>query len=162
MQLLLARGANPNANDTRTKHTALMLAIAEGHADIVRTLVDAGADVHAKSAGGFTPLLFAARHGSRASSEILLAAGAKVDDRRRTAARRLRSPLAAAAKRRRCSCSNAAPILATMPGLHAAACGRLEERAAGRAGAAGARRQRGRAADPSTKYGVRSNRRRGD
>ena len=80
VQLLLARGANPNANDTRTKHTALMLAIAEGHIDIVRTLVDAGADVHAKSAGGFTPLLFAARHGSRASSEILLAAGAKVDD----------------------------------------------------------------------------------
>src|SRR6185436_7567593 len=46
-------------------------------------LVSSGADVHAVSAGGFTPLLFAARQGDRESAEILLDAAADVDERAR-------------------------------------------------------------------------------
>ena len=43
-------------------------------------LIAAGADVHARSGGGFTPLLFAAREGSLAAIDVLLAAGADPDD----------------------------------------------------------------------------------
>jgi ankyrin repeat protein len=57
-----------------------MWAISERHADVVRLLVEAGADVHARSAGGFSPLLFAARHGDTLSTAILIDAGAHVND----------------------------------------------------------------------------------
>ena len=40
-----------------------MWAAAEGHASVIQALVARGANVHARSNGGFTPLLFAAREG---------------------------------------------------------------------------------------------------
>ena len=40
-----------------------MWAAAEGHAAVIEALVARGADVHARSSGGFTALLFAAREG---------------------------------------------------------------------------------------------------
>ena len=80
-----------------------MWAVSQRHARVVRVLIDAGADVHARSRtrpvvtarsaataregvvvvvdeGGFTPLLFAARQGDLASTRLLLAAGADVND----------------------------------------------------------------------------------
>ena len=73
--------------------------------EVVRVLLETGADPHARTKssrrhvllccqkslgktegavwieqGGFTPLLFAARHGAATSAELLLAAGAPVDD----------------------------------------------------------------------------------
>src|SRR4030095_14932740 len=85
--------------------TALMWAVANQQSEVVQVLLDAGADFHARTKssrryvmvccprnlgdaeggtwveqGGFTPLLFAARHGDVVSAKLLLAAGAKIDD----------------------------------------------------------------------------------
>jgi ankyrin repeat protein len=57
-----------------------MWAVAQRHPAAAQALIAAGADIHARSKGGFTALLFAARSGDIESAEILLAAGAKVDD----------------------------------------------------------------------------------
>ena len=101
---LLAHGADVNATEGAQGQTALMWAVARRHPEVVRVLLDAGADLHARTKssrrhvllccqkslgktegavwveqGGFTPLLFAARHGDAASAALLLAAGAPID-----------------------------------------------------------------------------------
>ena len=48
VKLLLASGANVNAK-TKAGDTALMFAAAEKHSEVSRTLVEAGADVHARA-----------------------------------------------------------------------------------------------------------------
>ena len=80
VKALLAKGANVNAITAETKDTALMWAIADGHRDLVRVLLDARADVHVASRRGFTPLMFAARSGDIEAAKLLIAAGAKVND----------------------------------------------------------------------------------
>jgi ankyrin repeat protein len=80
VKLLLARGADVNAKEARGGQSALMWAVAENHPDIVRALVEGGADVRARSSGGFTPLLFAAQQGDVDSARILLDAGADVNE----------------------------------------------------------------------------------
>ena len=109
---LLAHGAQANATESEDDQTALMWAVAQRHAGVVRTLIDGGADVHRRSrvrrlvisrrlqsnlkygelgrrygtdaeeteVGGYTALLFAARHGDVDSARLLLAAGANVND----------------------------------------------------------------------------------
>jgi ankyrin repeat protein len=103
-RLLLEAGADPNARETSRDQTALMWAVTQGQHQVVQVLLDAGADVEARSKvrprlmydvgpnaavfdqgvtvnlGGFTSLLFAARHGDVASARLLLAAGAAVDN----------------------------------------------------------------------------------
>jgi ankyrin repeat protein len=57
-----------------------MWAAAENHADVVRVLLEAGADVKARSKGGvFTPFLFAVRGGQIDAARALLDAGADVN-----------------------------------------------------------------------------------
>ena len=104
VRLLVAAGAEVNARETSRQQTALMWAVAQGQHEVVQSLLDAGADVEARSRvrprlmyaaatnsavyeqgvienlGGFTPLLFAARHGDVASARLLLGAGADVDN----------------------------------------------------------------------------------
>ena len=104
VRLLLARGADLNVSEHMRGQTALMWAVAQGHHAVVATLLEHGADVDARSKtrprlmhadsrnasqydqgvvwnrGGFTPLLFAARHGDVGSARLLLAAGADVND----------------------------------------------------------------------------------
>jgi ankyrin repeat protein len=94
-QLLLARGANPNAHEQWRDQTALMWAAAEKQPAMVRLLLKHGASVQARSlindftrqvtaeprmqarpAGGFTPLLYAARAGCLECAQLLLKAGA--------------------------------------------------------------------------------------
>ena len=103
MRLLVEAGANVNARETAREQTALMWAVTQGQHQVVRVLIEAGADVEARSKvrprlmydvgpnaavfdqgvivplGGFTPLLFAARHGDVESARLLLAGGADVD-----------------------------------------------------------------------------------
>jgi ankyrin len=103
---LLGHGAKSiNATEGSRGQTALMWAAARRHPQVVRLLLEHGANVHARSMvsylhvptnayasnlfsrdtvdmpmGGFTPLLFAVRHGDIASARLLLDAGAKVND----------------------------------------------------------------------------------
>lgn len=102
---LLDRGAALDAGESSRGQTALMWAAAHRHPDVVRVLIAHGADVHARSRvsrllvptnayasgvshrdtvempmGGFTPLLFAARHGDVDSARLLLDAGANVNE----------------------------------------------------------------------------------
>jgi ankyrin repeat protein len=98
VKALLARGANVNAKESYRGQTALIYAVSENHADVAKLLIDAGADVEARSLvydfnfrkvasggtqavyykGGFTALLMAARQGALESAEVLIAAGANL------------------------------------------------------------------------------------
>ncbi len=119
VRALIRSGANLEAHEEKKGQTALMWAVAEKKPAVVKVLLDAGADVHARSklirmdrepysilcseadpcmggeiegnnyaetihfagsAGGFTPLLFAARVGDIESAHLLLAAGADPDE----------------------------------------------------------------------------------
>ncbi len=104
VRALVAAGADVDAREGTRGQTALMWAVAQGHHTVVSVLIDAGADVtdrskvrprlmsnegtfggafdHAvvENLGGFTPLMFAARHGDIVSARLLLAAGADVND----------------------------------------------------------------------------------
>ena len=71
-------GARVDAREEWRGQTALMWAAAEGHAPVVAPLVAAGADVDARSDGGFTPLAFAVRAGHGGTVEALVKAGADV------------------------------------------------------------------------------------
>ena len=97
---LIARGADVHAKEPSTGQTALMWAAANRHADVTRVLLAHGAAVGARTAttrelrgigfgitgstefyaGGFTPLLFAARHNDVDSARLLLEVGAKVNE----------------------------------------------------------------------------------
>lgn len=56
-----------------------MWAAAQQHAAVAQVLIERGADVHARSKSGFTPLVFAARGGDTETARVLLAAGANVN-----------------------------------------------------------------------------------
>ena len=64
-----------NAKEAWHGQTALMWAAAEGHPAVVRALIEAGADIQARSNGGFTALLFAARSGQLGAAKTLLDGG---------------------------------------------------------------------------------------
>src|SRR6185312_2558900 len=105
VKTLLAHGADVNVKEKAHNQTALMWAAAEKHPEVVRLLIDAKADVRARSSsypttvvgeqtqksgreklnytvirGGMTPILFAARSGDVESAKMLLAAGADAND----------------------------------------------------------------------------------
>ena len=104
VRLLVEAGADVHARETSREQTALMWAVTQGQHQAVQVLLDAGADVEARSKvrprlvydvssnaavfdqgvienlGGFTPLLFAARHGDVESARLLLAADADIDN----------------------------------------------------------------------------------
>ena len=65
---------------TAAARRRLMWAAAEGHAAVVQSLIEAGADVRTRLPSGFTPLLFAARDGRTEVVRALLKAGADVNE----------------------------------------------------------------------------------
>ena len=104
VRALLAHGADVDAGEPSRGQTALMWAAANRHPAVTRVLLEHGADTGARTrtvrqlrgvglqsttspagatffdAGGFTALLFAARHGNIESARLLLDAGADVDE----------------------------------------------------------------------------------
>jgi uncharacterized protein len=78
---LLDRGAEVNYQAPGHGQSALMWAISERHSKVARRLVERGGDVRARSTGGYTPLLFAARGGDVESAKMLIAAGADINDK---------------------------------------------------------------------------------
>ena len=80
VRALLVHGAQPDVAETFKGQTALMWAVAENHPQVVRALVEGGANLRARSKGGFTALLFAAQQGNLESTEILLSAGADLNE----------------------------------------------------------------------------------
>ncbi len=94
-KVLIAHGASLDAGDSWRGQTPLMWAAAEGHPDMMRALIEAGADVNARSTiiawerqrtseprdkwlppGGLTPMLFAAREGCVECVKVLISSGA--------------------------------------------------------------------------------------
>ena len=104
VEALLAHGADVDGTEPSKGQTALMWAAANRHPDVTRVLLAHGAAVDTRTttvrqlrgtgeqsttspagatyfeAGGFTPLLFAARHGGLDSARLLLDAGADLHD----------------------------------------------------------------------------------
>ncbi|MGA9772939.1 MAG: ankyrin repeat domain-containing protein [Blastocatellia bacterium] len=74
---MLAHGAS--ANETRFNVSALMYAAKDGHTDIVRELLAAGAKLNAKDNDGDTPLMYAAIDNRVEIVKDLLTAGAEVN-----------------------------------------------------------------------------------
>jgi ankyrin repeat protein len=105
VKALLVHGADVNAKEREHHQTALMWAAAQRHPDVVQLLIEARADIRARSLtyaqtvvgeqtqragreelnytvlrGGATPLLFTARVGDVESARLLLKAGADAND----------------------------------------------------------------------------------
>ena len=79
VQMLIARGADVNANEPSQHQTALMWAAAERHPEVVKLLIEHGAELQARTRKGFTALHFAAREGDLESARLLLAAGVDIN-----------------------------------------------------------------------------------
>jgi cytochrome c len=73
IDLLLDRGANPNAR--RNREAVLHIAVRSGCLNCVKALVEAGADVNAKTKDGKTPLHLAKFKGQREVADYLLSHG---------------------------------------------------------------------------------------
>jgi ankyrin repeat protein len=78
----LRHGADPNA--VLDGHTPLCWASQEGHTDVVRLLLDAGAEVNFSDPLGFTPLFKSIGDPHLDTAELLLLRGADVDHRCRS------------------------------------------------------------------------------
>lgn len=77
---LLSHGAKVNTTEPFHGQSALMWAAAGGNASAAEMMIEFGADVKAKSRGGFTPLLFAVRNGHIDAAKVLLEHGANAND----------------------------------------------------------------------------------
>ena len=80
VRMLLDHGADPNVSEQWRGQTALMWAAVENNIAAADALLDGGANVHSRSTGGFSPLLFAVRAGHIDMVRTLLAAGASAEE----------------------------------------------------------------------------------
>ncbi len=78
-EMLIASGANVNANSRKFRSTPLHHAAGKGHKDVAQLLIDKGANVNAKDNKQRTPLRLAADGNHREIVELLIAKGADVN-----------------------------------------------------------------------------------
>lgn len=76
---LVASGVDVNVIDEETDETALMAAVINGNQEMVRVLLDAGADIAAKDSSGRTALLMLSGSTTKETIWTLIGAGAKVN-----------------------------------------------------------------------------------
>ena len=76
---LLENGANPNADADNEDLSLLMSAVMSEHFEIVRILLDAGAEVNHPNEDGATPLIDAAMLPNRAIVHLLIQRSANID-----------------------------------------------------------------------------------
>ena len=79
VQLLLSKGVTPDAWDYRAQATALMLAARKGRLDIVRCLLEAGADIDLMGHNRRTALMEAAKAGQSEVVRLLVDDGADLE-----------------------------------------------------------------------------------
>ncbi len=80
VSLLLAHGADVNAQDYYLAWTPLILASALGHKKVVKILLEYGADIDIKDQNGMTALKYAAKNGYKEIVELLKNARIKRED----------------------------------------------------------------------------------
>jgi quinoprotein dehydrogenase-associated probable ABC transporter substrate-binding protein len=81
VEALLGLGAQIDKKMGGAGYTPLMLAVAGGSNDVVKSLVKHGASVNVSNEGGVTPLMIAAARNQTQTAELLLQAGASTDAR---------------------------------------------------------------------------------
>ena len=77
--LLIAKGAYINTEDAYSKDTALKAAACVGNSELVKILINAGADLNVKDRDGYTALHLAARNKRIEAVELLIKAGADLN-----------------------------------------------------------------------------------
>jgi ankyrin repeat protein len=81
MKMLLKRGANPDA-DIQAEWTPLSIATGKNESsDVIKALLDAGANVNRRDRAGATPLIVAAENGNIETVRLLVDRGANVNAR---------------------------------------------------------------------------------
>lgn len=94
----ISQGADPSMRNTVTGQSLLAIAISRGHEDIVRLLVDAGANLELGWPQlGKSPLVYAAESGNMEITKLLISAGANVNHTDPTVGGAFGTPLSAAA-----------------------------------------------------------------
>lgn len=79
VELFLEAGMPVNVQDAKRQVSALHNAASQGHLELVKKLIDKGANPNLKDWNGYTPLINAAFASQQKVVEYLLAHGAKVD-----------------------------------------------------------------------------------
>ncbi|SFB72433.1 Ankyrin repeat [Flexibacter flexilis DSM 6793] len=77
----LVKSGQATANDENGERTALSLAAACGYTDVMKCLIELGADINKSNSGdlGYTPIIEAAREGKLEAITFLIEAGANVE-----------------------------------------------------------------------------------
>lgn len=78
-QRLLDRGTDINQRYDNEGYTPLMEAVCRGRSDIVRLLLERGAEINTRTLGGYTALMFASKRGNIEIVRLLVEKGADLN-----------------------------------------------------------------------------------